>query len=250
MISPSTIAAEHLSQACSREQLILEHLPQVRLIAKRIHRNLPPSVSLEDLVSAGTVGLIAAVSRYDASRGVKLKTYAEYKVRGAILDSLRTLDWAPRQQRSRVRVIEAAISTLENENGRIPDDEEVAARLGLPLKSYQTWLAHGAGLTLGRLEQPSAEEGGRDLLRYVGIPEEEWPSEVFERAELRSLLAASVEEVPPHERTVLTLYFYEGMTLREIAKIMNLHESRVSQLKSQAIVRLRVRLRHCQPAHC
>jgi RNA polymerase sigma factor for flagellar operon FliA len=93
MISPSTTAAESLSHARSREQLILEHLPQVRLIAKRIHRNLPPSVSLEDLVSAGTVGLIAAVNRYDASHGVKLKTYAEYKIRGAILDSLRTLDW-------------------------------------------------------------------------------------------------------------------------------------------------------------
>jgi RNA polymerase sigma factor for flagellar operon FliA len=149
-----------------------------------------------------------------------------------------------------VRIIEAAISALENENGRTADDEEVAARLGLPLKSYQTWLAHSAGLTFGNLEQSCSEEGGRDLLRYVDVPEEEWPSEVFERAELRSLLAARVEEVPRPERIVLTLYFYEGMTLREIAKIMNVHESRVSQLKSQAIVRLRARLSHCWPTHC
>src|SRR5581483_3352853 len=112
-----------------REKLILEHLPQVKLIARRIHERLPVSVSLDDLISAGVVGLIAAIDRYDASHDVKLKTYAEYKIRGAILDSLRGLDWAPRQQRKRAKLIEAAIAALEQTHHRMPTEEEIAARL-------------------------------------------------------------------------------------------------------------------------
>ncbi|HEY6990006.1 MAG TPA: sigma-70 family RNA polymerase sigma factor, partial [Bryobacteraceae bacterium] len=110
-----------------REQLILEHLPQVKLIARRIHERLPVSVSLDDLISTGVLGLIAAIDRYDASHDVKLKTYAEYKIRGAILDSLRGLDWAPRQQRKRSKQIEAAIAALEQEHQRTPTEEEIAA---------------------------------------------------------------------------------------------------------------------------
>src|ERR1700761_4226738 len=116
-----------------REQLILDHLPQVKLIARRIHERLPVSVSLDDLISPGVVGLIAAIDRYDASHDVKLKTYAEYKIRGAILDSLRGLDWAPRQQRKRAKLIEAAIATLEQTHHRMPAEEEIAAFLGLSI---------------------------------------------------------------------------------------------------------------------
>src|SRR5947209_6948934 len=112
-----------------REKLILEHLPQVKLIARRIHERLPVSVSLDDLISAGVLGLIAAIDRYDASHEVKLKTYAEYKIRGAILDSLRGLDWAPRQQRKRAKLIEAAIAALEQEHHRVPSEEEIATHL-------------------------------------------------------------------------------------------------------------------------
>ena len=114
-----------------RERLILEHLPQVRLIARRIHDRLPESVSLDDLVSTGIVGLISAIDRFDSSHNVKLKTYAEYKIRGAILDSLRGMDWAPRQQRKRVKMIEAAIATLEQRNHRAPSEDEIARELGL-----------------------------------------------------------------------------------------------------------------------
>lgn len=222
-----------------REKLILEHLPQVKLIARRIHERLPVSVSLDDLISAGVIGLIAAIDRYDASHDVKLKTYAEYKIRGAILDSLRGLDWAPRQQRKRAKLIEAAIAVLEQEHHRMPTEEEIAAQLDLPVAEYQDWLSEVRGLTLGSLENAGTEEDGCDLLRYLADSDEQWPSQIVERAELERLLAEAIERMPQLERTVLSLYYYEEMTLREIAKIVDLHESRISQLKSQAILRLR-----------
>ena len=222
-----------------REKLILEHLPQVKLIARRIHERLPGSVSLDDLISAGVVGLIAAIDRYDASHDVKLKTYAEYKIRGAILDSLRGLDWAPRQQRKRAKLIEAAIATLEQQHHRMPTEEEIAAQLDLSVGEYQDWLSEIRGLTLGSLENAGTEEDGCDLLRYLADSDEQWPSQIVERSELERLLAEAIEKMPQLEKTVLSLYYYEEMTLREIAKIVDLHESRISQLKSQAILRLR-----------
>jgi RNA polymerase sigma factor for flagellar operon FliA len=222
-----------------REKLIFEHLPQVKLIARRIHERLPVSVSLDDLISAGVVGLIAAIDRYDASHDVKLKTYAEYKIRGAILDSLRGLDWAPRQQRKRAKLIEAAIAALEQTHHRMPTEEEIAERLHLSIAEYQEWLSEVRGLTLGSLENAGTEEDGCDLLRYLADSDEDWPSQIVERAELERLLAEAIDRMPHLERTVLSLYYYEEMTLREIAKIVDLHESRISQLKSQAILRLR-----------
>lgn len=223
----------------TREQLILEHLPQVKLIARRIHERLPVSVSLDDLISTGVIGLIAAIDRYDETHEVKLKTYAEYKIRGAILDSLRGLDWAPRQQRKRAKLIESAIAVLEQEYQRMPVEEEIAVYLNLSVGEYQEWLSDVRGLTLGSLENAGTEEDGRDLLRYLADSNEHWPSQILERSELERLLAEAIEKMPNIERTVLSLYYYEEMTLREIAKIVDLHESRISQLKSQAILRLR-----------
>jgi RNA polymerase sigma factor FliA len=231
-----------------REQLILEHLPQVKLIARRIHERLPGSVSLDDLISTGVVGLIAAIDHYDAAHDVKLKTYAEYKIRGAILDSLRGLDWAPRQQRRRAKLIEAAIASLEQQYQRTPAEEEIAAYLGLPVIEYQTWLSEIRGLTLGSLENAGTEEEGCDLLRYLADKDEHWPSQIVERAELERILAEAIERMPNLERTVLSLYYYEDMTLREIARIVDLHESRISQLKSQAILRLRSYMQKRWPA--
>lgn len=222
-----------------REQLILEHLPQVKLIARRIHERLPVSVSLDDLISTGVLGLISAIDRYDASHDVKLKTYAEYKIRGAILDSLRGLDWAPRQQRRRAKMIESAIAVLEQRLQRTPSEEEIAKQLDLAVAEYQEWLSEVRGLTLGSLENAGGEEEGRDLLRYLADSEADWPSNLFERSELVRILAEAIDRMPYIEKTVLSLYYYEEMTLREIAKIVDLHESRISQLKSQAILRLR-----------
>jgi RNA polymerase sigma factor FliA len=225
--------------ASEREALILEHLPQVRLIARRIHERLPESISLEDLVSTGILGLISAIDRFNPAHNVKLKTYAEYKIRGAILDSLRGLDWAPRQQRKRSKQIESIIAMLEQKLHRAPVEEEIATALGLSIEGYHEWLVEIRGLNIGSLDGAVGEAENRDLLRFVSDNEENWPSRILERAELEQLLADAIEKMPSVERTILSLYYKEELTLREISKVVNLHESRVSQLKSQAILRLR-----------
>ena len=230
-----------------REQLILQQMPQVRLIARRIHDRLPETVCLEDLVSTGVVGLISAIDRYDPSHGVKLKTYAEYKIRGAILDSLRGLDWAPRQQRHRSKQIEGAIARLEQVLQRCPGEEEIACELNITLSEYHNWLTEIRGLNLGSLESHPPEEDGRELLRFVADSEDDWPSILLERSELRRILAQAIARMPAIERTVLALYFQEELTLREIATMVKLHESRVSQLKTQAIARLRAFLHRKWP---
>lgn len=234
-----TYAAQQQSSGEERERLILEHLPQVRLIARRIHERLPESVSLEDLVSTGVVGLISAIDHFKPEHNVKLKTYAEYKIRGAILDSLRGLDWAPRQQRRKCKQIEAAIAVIEQRVHRTPTEEEIARELGLTMEDYHEWLVDVRGVNLGSLEGNSNEEEGRDLLKFISDSEENWPSRLMERAELERLIAEAIERMPAIERTILGLYYHEELTLREISKIVHLHESRVSQLKSQAILRLR-----------
>src|SRR6202011_5716068 len=139
--------------------LILEHLPQVRLIARRIHERLPESVNLEDLISTGTIGLIAAIDRFDPSHNVKLKTYAEYKIRGAILDSLRGLDWAPRQKRRKSKQIEAAITAVEQRLQRSRTEEETATQLGISIEEYHQWLVEIRGLNVASLEYAGNEQG-------------------------------------------------------------------------------------------
>src|ERR1700691_2290264 len=230
-------AAERTSG--ERERLILEHLPQVRLIARRIHERLPESVNLDDMTSAGTIGLIAAVDRFDPSRNVKLKTYAEYKIRGAILDSLRNLDWAPRPQRLRSKQVEAAISAVEQRLHRAPSEDEIARQLELPLEEYHKWLLDIRGVKLDSLE-PS--DDSRSLLNHISDDPESWPLSLLERTEEQRLLVAAVNKMTRTERIVINLYFHEELTLREIAKILNLHESRVSQIKTRAILRLRSNL--------
>jgi RNA polymerase sigma factor FliA len=222
-----------------RERLILEHLPQVRLIARRIHERLPESVNIDDLVSTGIVGLISAIDNFDSSLQVKLKTYAEYKIRGAILDSLRGLDWAPRQKRKMAKQIESAIARAEQKFHRTPTEDEIAAELEISVEDLHDWLLDVRGVNLGSFESASADGDVRDVLKYVSDSEENWPSRILERSELEKLLADGIECMPYIERTVLSMYYREELTLREISKVVNLHESRVSQLKSQAVLRLR-----------
>ncbi|HTX35624.1 MAG TPA: FliA/WhiG family RNA polymerase sigma factor [Bryobacteraceae bacterium] len=236
----SYLAADNLTEE-ERERLILEHLPQVRLIARRIQERLPENISLEDLVSTGVIGLISAIDNFDSRHNVKLKTYAEYKIRGAILDSLRGLDWAPRQKRRKAKQIEAAIAAAEQRLQRSPSEEEIAAQLSISLEEYHEWLVEIRGLNIASLECARGDPG-KDLLHYIADDGEALPSVLLERSELERLLAEGIEEIPAIERTVLSLYYHEELTLREIAQIVNLHESRISQLKSQAILRLRSHL--------
>ena len=225
--------------ACSeRERLILGHLSQVRLIARRIHHKLPESVCLEDLVSTGTVGLISAIDNFNPVHNVKLRTYAEYKIRGAILDSLRGLDWASRDRRRKAKQIEAAIASVEQRLRHTPAEEEIAGELQLGLVEYREWLVDIQGLTLNSLDYAGEHENSRKLIDTVSDREEHWPSRLLESSELEKLLAEGIEKRSPAERTVLSLYYKEDLTLREIAVVMHLHLSRISQLKAQAILKL------------
>lgn len=204
-----------------REQLILAHVPQVRHIARRLRQRLPESVSIEDLVSTGVVGLIAAIDRFDRRQNVRLTTYAEHKIRGAMLDSLRSLDWAPRQSRKRANQIKKAISIVEQRLGRAPEEDEIAGELGLTMAEYHDWLAGLTGLNLESLETRRSTISCK-----------------VESDELRVLLNVAISNLPPLESRILHLHCYEQMQSREIAEILGLSESRISQLKSQAILRL------------
>jgi len=184
------------------------------------------------------LGLISAIDHFDPVHNVKLKTYAEYKIRGAILDSLRGLDWAPRQKRRKAKQIEAAIATAEQKLQRSPGEDEIARELDITMEEYHDWLVEIRGLNLASLEYAGGDQG-KDLLHYLPDTGENLPSTLLERSELERLLASSIDVIPEIERTVLSLYYHEELTLREIAQVVNLHESRISQLKSQAILRLR-----------
>jgi len=224
--------------ADERERLILEHLPQVHWIAARIQEKLPANINLEDLISAGVIGLIAAIDNYDASHGASLRTYAEYKIRGAILDSIRGLDGIPTHKRKRVRQVADAIGTLEQRLQRAPAEEEVAAELNLELAEYQTWLNDIKGVSLGSLEV--MEDGEElDLLKFIAGNEEEIPARILERAELKRVISEGINKMPHNERLVLSLYYHDELNMREIAPILGLHITRVSQLRMQAILRLR-----------
>jgi RNA polymerase sigma factor for flagellar operon FliA len=247
MSNPYYCPAASETDAGERETLILEHLPQVRLIARRIHERLPESVSLEDLVSAGIIGLIAAVDQYDPGRNIKLKTYAEHKIRGAILDSLRGLDWVPRQRRKKAKQIEFAIARAEQRLHRTPGEDDIAAEMGLDLEEYHRWLVEVQGLNLGSLDYSTEDGNGQSLLEYVSDDQDLLPSRLVERSELEKLLSDAISKIPATERTVLGLYYLEELSLREIAQVMDLHESRISHLKSQAILRLRTKIESVWP---
>lgn len=225
-----------------REALVLQHLPQVRLIAKRIHDRLPDYISLDDLVSTGVVGLLAAIDNFDPTLNVQLKTYAERKIRFAILDGLRDMDWAPRELRKKSKLIEAAIHRVNQRAGREATEEEISTELGITLDTYQKWLGDIQSVELERLESAGGEDGGQQLLNFISGDPEAMPSRIVERSELERLLALAIERMPKIERTVLQLYYYEELTLREISQIVGMHLSRVAQLRTQAILRLRSHL--------
>src|SRR5664279_2834222 len=221
-----------------REALVLQHLAQVRVIARQIHNRLPDSVCLDDLVSTGVLGLLAAIDNFDPTYNVQLNTYAERRIRGAIMDSLRDLDWAPRETRKRSKMIEAAIHRAKQRFGREPSEEEIVAELGVTIEQYRQWLNDGQGIDLQRLESSEGDDRP-DLLKFIADNEDHLPSRLFERSELERILTLAIERMPKIERTVLHLYYFEELTLREIATVMGIHISRVAQFRVQAILRLR-----------
>ncbi len=230
-----------------RDALILEHLSQVNWIAARIHEKLPATVQLDDLISAGIVGLLAAIDHYDPSHNASLRTYAEYKIRGAILDSIRGLDGIPSHRRKYVKQVQEAISHAEQRLQRTPSDEEIAAELKIPLEEYQQWMVDLRGVSLGSLDViENSEEVG--LLKFIANDAEHSPEHILQQSQLENVIASGIGKMPDNERTVLSLYYKEELNLREIASVMGLHITRISQLRSQGILRLRGYIEHKWPS--
>ena len=222
-----------------RERLILENLPQVRWIATRYYDKLAGYVSFDDLMSAGVIGLINAVDSFDPSFNVKLRTYARHKIRGAVLDSIRGLDGIPAHKRKMLKTLEDAIVALENKLQRSPTEEEIASEMHLSLSDYQDALVDLRSVSFGSLDEVPEGRSESPLLKYVAYDDENLPAHILERAELQKLLASAIDKMPKVERTILTLYFKEDQNLKDIAEILGIHVTRVCQLKSQAIMRLR-----------
>ncbi len=238
---PGMVAGPVLSG--EQERVLLEHLPIVRFLARRIHERLPQHVDIEDLVSAGVVGLMDAFSKFDPDKKVQFRSYAQFRIRGAILDSLRTLDWSPRELRRKGRAVEEAIRVLTARAGHAPGEAEVAAEMGIALEEYQQLLGDLKGLEIGTLHMERNEDSGEEELAYVpGRPEED-PLFRCLRGELEERLAEAIANLPDRERLVMTLYYYEEMTMREIGLALGVVESRVSQVHASAVVHLRSALK-------
>jgi RNA polymerase sigma factor for flagellar operon FliA len=238
---PPKIPTDALSG--EQERLLLDHLPIVRFLARRIHERLPQHVDIEDLVSAGVVGLMDAFTKFDPQKQVQFRSYAQFRIRGAILDSLRTLDWGPRDLRRKGRAAEEAIRILTARLGRSPNDVEIAGQMGVSLEDYQALLGDLKGLEIGTLHIEHNEDSGEEELAYIpGHPEED-PLFRCLRGELQAKLAGAIEQLPERERLVLTLYYYEELTMREIGLVLGVVESRVSQIHASAVVHLRAALK-------
>ena len=221
------------------ERVLLEHLPVVRFLARRIHERLPQHVDIDDLFSAGVVGLMDAFSKFDPTKKVQFRSYAQFRIRGAILDSLRTLDWSPRELRRKGRAVEEAIRTLTSRLGRAPLEGEVAAEMRIGLDTYQQLLGDLKGLEVGTLHLERNEDSGEEELAYVpGRPDED-PLFRGLRGEMEGRLTGAIQDLPERERLVMTLYYYEEMTMREIGLALGVVESRVSQIHASAVLHLR-----------
>jgi RNA polymerase sigma factor FliA len=221
---------------------MVEHLPIVRLIARRIHERLPKHVPIEDLYNAGVVGLLDAFGRFDPSKQVKFLSYAQFRIRGAILDSLRTLDWSPRELRRKGRAVEQAIQELIGQLGRSPVDVEIALKLNMPLADYQQLLGDLKGLEIGSLHAERSENSEQEELIYVRARPEDDPLFRYLGGEMRNRLTKAINDLPERERLVMTLYYYEETTMKEIGIILGVVESRVSQIHASAVLHLRARL--------
>ncbi len=225
-----------------RDRLLLEHLPTVRYLARQIHDRLPQHVELEDLVSAGVVGLIDAFSKFDHTKKVQFKSYAQFRIRGTILDSLRMLDWSPRELRRKGRAAEEAIRAATHKVGRVPTEQEIAREMDLDLSAYQQLLGELKGLEIGSLHLERTEGSGDEELAYIpGSPDDD-PLFRCLQGEMKQRLTDAIEELPEKERMVLTLYYHEELTMKEIGLTLGVVESRVSQIHSSAVVRLRASL--------
>lgn len=230
----------------AREKLIIHYAPLVKYVAGRVSSSLPPNVEYGDLVSYGIFGLIDAVFKFEPSKGIKFETYAMSRIRGAIIDELRAIDWVPRSVRFKARELEKAYVKLENELRRSPNDEEIACELGISIKEYEALMNQVSFLSMLALDElwnVGGEKGEKvTLAETLEDRTAEEPSLVFEKEEEKELIAEEINRLPEREKMVIALYYYQGLTLREIGLMLGVTESRVCQMHTRAILRLRARI--------
>lgn len=232
------------NDAQARDELIEEYIPLVKFVAGRLAMNLPSSVEVGDLESFGFFGLLDALEKFDADRNTKFETYATTRIRGAIIDGLRSLDWVPRSTRSKARLVESQIYELTNDLGRTPTNEEVAQALGLSLDEYYGLLSELKGANLFSLDEAAASEQAGDNLKILDLVVDQGllPDQQILEKESVEELAAAIEALSEREQLVLALYYHEDLTLKEIGHVLQVSESRVSQIHTKAIMTLRSRL--------
>jgi RNA polymerase sigma factor for flagellar operon FliA len=231
------------SNLAERDRLVINHVGLVKAMAHRLAQRLPSQVEMTDLISVGVLGLIDAAGRYRPSMGVPFDAFARRRVQGAMLDALRDLDWAPRSLRRMRRDLDATVARLRHDLAREPEEDEIAAAMALSPKEYAKVLDQVRTLEIGAVRQLDATgEDGTPLLELCMDPDE-GPDVQLERVELRRLLATALMELPERERQILALYYEEEMTMAEIGEVIGVCESRVSQLRSLALSRLRASMR-------
>ncbi len=228
-----------------RNRLILHYAPLVKYVAGRVSAGLPHTIEQADLVSYGMFGLIDAIDKFDPGRGFKFETYAISRIRGAIIDELRSIDWVPRSMRAKSRAVEKAYARLENELHRTPTDAEVAGALGISEPELQGLFGQISFFGLVALEETVSVGSDRSETVTVGdtIPDRDpGPVGAFEVEETKQMLAAAINRLPDREKFVLSLYYYEGLTLMQIGQVLHVTESRVSQIHTKAVLQLRAKL--------
>ncbi|MBF0309690.1 MAG: FliA/WhiG family RNA polymerase sigma factor [Magnetococcales bacterium] len=229
----------------NRDEIILKYAPLVKFVANRIAMRLPPGVDQDDLIQVGILGLIDAVAKFEPERGIKFQTYAEFRIRGAILDELRALDWVPRTVRHAATQLEEAYQDLEGKQGSPVDDEVVATHMGLSLQEYYDQLESVRSLSIISFEdlRPAVDNEEWDALEMLEDPSVEDPLEAMGLEQMRQALGAAIGSLPEKERLVVTLYYFEELTMSEIGHVLGLTESRISQLHSKATLRIRARMK-------
>ena len=230
----------------NREEVIIQYSPMIKYVANRIAMRLPPHIEVDDLISVGVLGLMDAITKYDSSRGAKFKTYAEFRVRGAILDELRSMDWVPRSIRQKASQVDKVVQGLQAKLRRTPEDEEVAKEMGLSLDQFHETLNETKSIPIFSLEDLGiAKESGdqQSLLDCLAGKADADPQTQVRLVELKEIIAKAIDALPEKERLMVSLYYYEELTMKEIGAVLDITESRVSQIHSKAVYRLRTKLK-------
>ena len=235
------------AEKTTREKLLEENLYLVKIIAYQVAVNLPPHIDVNDLIGAGTIGLIEAIDRFDTGKGVQFNTYASIRVRGAIMDELRSMDWMTRSMRDKSNQLEKAYIEIERKTGRPAEVEEVANLLEISTEDLHTILGQVSAISVMSLEDMGIghHDEGMDILECIKDPEGKDPMTVVKFNELKRKIAEAVETLPDKEKLIISLYYYDELTLKEIGKVLNITESRVCQLHSQTMHRLKGKLKRC-----